>query len=72
MTTPDASNLNSTAAAASFTVNGNASATKIKDAFSAIAAYLESAPNKDGARANAFYAAQKYNELVAATNAFAA
>ena len=70
MSTPTLSNLNATAAAASYTVNGNASATKVGDAFAAIATYLES-PATDQARIGADAAAQKFNELVAAVNAFA-
>lgn len=70
MSTPNLSNLNVTAAAASYTVNGNTAATKVGDSFAAIAAYL-AAPGTDQARLNADAAAQKFNELVAAVNAFA-
>lgn len=79
MQSPDHSNLNSTAAAATTnvttaatTATGGVATIAIGDAFAAIAGYLDTPPTTDAARANVDYAAQKFNEFVAALNAFAA
>ncbi len=72
MSKPDYSNLNTTAAAASFTVNGNTAPTKLSDAVAAISAYLSTPPSTGAAKANAAVAAQQFNALVAAINAFSA
>lgn len=72
MTKIDYSNLSAKAAATSFTVNGNAAATKLSDAVAAIAAYLSTPPSTGAAKANAAVAAQQFNALVAAINAFSA